>query len=482
MGGVTSRILLPFHGEGSGVGELTWGQQGIWQTMLRTGRTMNIGGTMPLPPDSSVDQIAGVLRFVVSRHQALRTRLRFVPDGPPRQVVAESGEVPLEIVDVDPGDDTDAAAEQLRSRYEFTPFDYPTEWPIRMGLIRRDGALTHLVVQYSHLAVDGFGIDAATRDLANLDPATGLGTVPVAGLTPLQLAARQRSPAGSRQSEKSLRYWEQLVRTIPAQRLGTSSDPREPRFWDLICRSPAMHLAMRSIAHRTGSGVGYVFLAAYAVALARHTGRSPSVAQVLVSNRFRPGCADSVSHLTQPSICVIDVADTTFDVVVGRAWKAATNAYMHGYFDTVAHNDMLARVGRERGEFDISCFVNDRRGQNGTSQNGSSQPVGPPPTEDELRAALPLTTTWWDRKLDTFDGALYVSVDSSMSRQATSPDAVDVSICADTHHLGPAEIEALALELEAVMVEAAFDATAPTGVRVDARSDRVLPGRSQPAS
>jgi hypothetical protein len=73
-------------------------------------------------------------------------------------------------------------------------------------------------------------------------------------------------------------------------------------------------------------------------------------------------------------------------------------------------------------------------------------------------------------------------VDSSTLRPATSPDAVDVSICADTHHLGPAEIEAFALELEAVMVEAAFDATAPTGVRAGAPLDRVLPGRSLPAS
>jgi hypothetical protein len=368
MSGVTSRILLAFHGEGGGVGELTWGQQGIWQTMRRTGRTMNIGGTMPLQAGTSVDEMAAVLRFVVSRHQALRTRLRFTPDGPPQQVAAESGEIALEIVDVD--DDVDAAAEELRRRYEFTPFDYPNEWPVRMGVIRRDGVLTHLVVQYCHLAVDGSGIDAVIRDLtnldpANLDPANLDAAGPVAGLTPLELAAKQRSPAGSRQSEKSLRYWEQIVRSIPAQRLGTSDDPREPRFWDLIHRSPAMHLAMRSIAHRTQCGVGDVLLAAFAVALARHTGRSPSVAQVLVGNRFRPGCADSVSHLTQPGICVIDVADTTFDEVVKQTWKAATNAYLHGYYDTVAHDDMLARVARERGEFDISCFVNDRRNAGG---------------------------------------------------------------------------------------------------------------------
>ena len=462
MRAVTSRILLPFRGEGAGAGELTWGQLEIWRTMRRTGRTMNIGGTMRLPEGSTVEEMATVLRYLVTRHQALRTRLRLVPDGPPRQVVSESGEVALEVVDVDPGDDTDAAAEEVRSRYEFTPFDLPNEWPVRMGVIRCAGAVTHLVVQYCHLAVDGFGIEAAVRDLAHLDKETGEATAPVKGLTPLELSERQHAPAGVRQSGKSLRYWEQLVRTLPAQRLGSSTDPREPRFWDLNYRSPAMHLAMLAIAHRTRSEVGHVVLAAYAVALARRTGRNPSMAQVLVSNRFRPGCADSVSHLTQPSVCVIDVADTTFDEVVNRAWKAATGAYLHGYFDPLAFDDMMARVRAERGEFDISCFLNDRRGHV-AGQGGGAQPDGAPPTEAQLRAALPLSTSWWLRKLDTFDGTLYVSVDSA-------PDAVDVSVCADTHRLGPDDIEALAREMEAVTVEAAFDGSAPTGVRAAANA------------
>lgn len=112
----------------------------------------------------------------------------------------------------------------------------------------------------------------------------------------------------------------------------------------------------------------------------------------------------------------------------------------------------MERLTRERGEFDISCFVNDR-----TSQSGPL-PLGTPPDEAELRAALPASTTWWERKLDTFDGTLYVSFD------AVVPDAVDVSVCADTHRLGPRDIEALARQLETVAVEAAFDGTVPTRV------------------
>jgi hypothetical protein len=359
--------------------------------------------------------------------------------------------VPLEIVDVGPDDDADAVAEELRSRYASVPFDYPLEWPVRMGVVRRDGVLTHVVLLYCHVAVDGFGIDAIVRDMANLDQATGEATAPVSGLTPLELAAKQRTPGGRRSSEKSLRYWEQILRAIPAQRFGSSDDPREPRYWELTHRSPAMHLAMQSIAQRTGAGVGYVLLAAYAVALARRTGRSPSVAQLVVSNRFRPGCAESVSQNAQLSICVVDVVDTTFDEVVGRAWNAATNAYMHGYYDPLALTDLLTRIRQERGDVEISIIVNDRRTRNGPTT------LDAPSTEEQLRAALPLTTTWWNRKVDVLDAALNISVDAA-------PDAVDLTICADTHRLGPVEIEALALEMETVTVEAAHNATASTGV------------------
>lgn len=488
MGSTTSEVLVPFHGEGAGVGELTWGQQEIWSSMRRTGHTFNIGGTMPLAAGTPVEEIATILRFMVSRHQALRTRLVF--DGPsgsagfPQQVVAESGEIPLHVVDVDAGDDAAEAAEALRSRYELTPFDYANEWPVRMGVIRHRSTLTHLVVQYCHVAVDGFGIEAIVRDLAHLDPATGGGTAPVQGVRPLELARIQATPAGRRHSEKSLRYWENLLRTIPAQRFGESTDRREPRFWEIFCYSPAMHLAMLSIAARTRVDTTYVLLAAYAVAVARVTGRSPSVTQVVVSNRFRPGFAEAVSQLSQPSICVIDVADSTFDEVVGRAWNAATGSYLHGYFDKTEHGELLERLGRERGEpVDVSCFVNDRRNLPGL------QPGDRLPTEEEVRAALARTTLRWDRKQPTYGGTFFLQVDSGpdanvpgrMIPAEQELPAVYFAIWADTHRLSPADIEACARELEAVTVEAAFDAAAPTRVRPH-RVTPVVRGTTAPAA
>ena len=68
---------MPFQGEGTGVGELTWGQQGIWKTIQLTGRTMNLGGAMAMPaaPDSYEELVRGLSAVVdrdVRRHHIER--------------------------------------------------------------------------------------------------------------------------------------------------------------------------------------------------------------------------------------------------------------------------------------------------------------------------------------------------------------------------------------------------------------------------
>lgn len=429
---VTVRIPVPFHGDGAGTAELTWGQREIWQTMRRTGRTLNIGGALPVPPGSTVEEFAGLLAYLVGRHEALRTRFVLDAGGDPvRQVVSASGTVHLDVLD---GAEEDAEA--LRSGYEFTPFDLAREFPVRMGVVQRGGVPAHLVVQYCHLAVDGFGIDAIIRDLAHRGAAH---PPPPAGVRPRELAVQQQSASGQRQSTKSIRYWRSLIDDLAPTRFDPSDDPRTPRFWELVCRSPALHLALPAVAARTRAETGHVLLAAYALAMARVTGRRPVVAQVLVSNRFRPGFADAVCHLTQPGLCVLDPAAGSFDELVGRVWKAATAAYLHGYFDPAAHRAMLAEVAARRGEpIDLSCFVNDRRGP---------PAPGPVPSAAEVRAALPRTTLRWDRRLPAYDGTFYLQVDAD-------DDAVQYAVWADTQALAPADVERFARELEAAVVTA----------------------------
>ncbi|MEV4136100.1 condensation domain-containing protein [Dactylosporangium sp. NPDC049742] len=431
---VTSHAVA-FQGDGAGVEELTWGQRDVWDLMRRTGRTMNIGGAVRAGDGETVEGVAAVLRFLVGRHQALRTRLSPVDGGPPRQVVSASGEIALEVVDV-VDDEPDLVAERLRVRYQTTPFDPFAEWPVRMAVVRSGGTLTHVVVMYYHVVVDGFGINAIVRDLARLDPATGLATEPAEGTQPLDLARQQRAPEALRQSGKSLRYWQrQLLRVPPAP--APATPPDGPRFREIVCVSPALALAVRRLSAWTRVASGPILLAAYAVATARLTGADTAVVQVVVSNRFRPGFADAVGSLRQFGLCVIDVGGP-FEEVVARAWSAAIGAYKHGYYDTAAHQSLVA--GRES---DLSCYLNDRR----METRADDAAVDPP--DGDVEAALPLTKLDWGVHEETYDGSLYLHVEDT----ADAVDAVMFTLWGDTRRYPPEALLRCARDIEAVVVD-----------------------------
>lgn len=162
------RVLVRFTGGGAGTGELSWGQREIWHVIEVRKTWLPIGAVLPLPAGTTVEDAAEDLRFVMSRYPSMRTRLRFEPDGP-RQVVASSGEIMLELVDA--ADDADPAevAEQVRKRDFRRDLDYVNEWPLRMAVVRHRGVLTHRVWVMCHLVTDGSGALVILDELASRD-------------------------------------------------------------------------------------------------------------------------------------------------------------------------------------------------------------------------------------------------------------------------------------------------------------------------
>ena len=465
MAVVVSEIPVPFEGGGAGVGELTWGQQNIWSRTLRTGRTMNLVVDMPLDDGVPVAELTGMLRFLVGRHAALRTRLRFVPPAGrerPQQVVAGEGKVRLQIVDLAADDALSEVVEQVRSEYELEFFDYEYEFPVRMAVVQCSATPVHLVIGYSHVLVDGAGIQALARDLEHFDRGggdAGIATAPPpAGPSALDVALAQAAPTGRRQSARAVRHWAAQLDRLNGWCAAKPPREQEPRYWELVGYSPAMETAMRVVAARTGAGTTHVLLAAYAVAVGRVFGRDPAVAQIVVSNRFRPGFADLASQLSQHGICVVDVVGASFDEVVARAEKSVTGASFAGYYDPAECDALLAQATVTRGRpLEIEWHLNDRR-----DKAGAGERAGSVPTAQDVSQVLPLSKWYWGRKAPIFDGALFLQVDSEpliAERRVPgeSPPAVHMEVWTDTRAFAPAQIEAFAREMEAVVVAAALD-------------------------
>lgn len=436
FGDMSDTILVPFEGDGGGVGALSWGQSEIWRSMMAVGSSFPLGASFPAPPGTTVAGVAAMLRFVLSRHESLRTRVVVDADGVPRQHVASSGSVPLDVVDVSAGEAV-AEAARLLERFERAVFDYPREWPVRMALVRADGVPAHVVAAYNHVATDVYGVDALVADVA-------AGPAGVLGTSPLAQARQQRSPAGQRQNAMALRHAEKVLRGLPRRWSRLSADRRVPRWWQVGYHSPASYLAVRAIAARHRVSTTPVLLAGFAVALGRLLGVDVVATRLMVHNRFRPGFATSVSPLTQSSVATIEVGNGSFDEVVGRAWRAMTLASRYSYFDPDRMAELAARVGDERGaDVGVDVCFNDRR-----RAHLATPPLVAMPTERELAVARELAAVRWERPLDDYDHSVFFHVNDV-------PDVFDYLLCADTHRLSPADMESLVRCVEDVFVMAA---------------------------
>lgn len=457
----SATLPVPFEGEGSGISELTWGQREILRSVRMLGRWIAMGGVTALPEGVSVEDIVASVQFMMRRHQSLRTRLLFDAHGGVRQAVAASGELTVELYDAAPDEDAEALAEAVSSRYSQARFDEQRDWPMRVAVVSRRGAVEYAVFVYNHMMADRMGLSALLRDLSTMDPVTHDAPA-VTALQPLELVERQRSAAARRQHEASLRHWESVARAVP-DRESAAADPQDPPYRELLFRSLASLPAMRAVAARCGTDTGPVLLAASAVALGRVTGISPVALVTIVSNRFRPGLADAVLQLAQRSPCLLDVEGRAFEQVVAQAQRASLRAGMYGYFDAGECDRMLERVARERGErVDLSWLYNDRRAMNLQEPSPVAAPERVGVDSEELSglidSLLPQTTLRWGGQLPAQDNKFFLHVNDS-------PDALDMLICADSRFLGPAGLQCVAREIEAVLVHAATGVPAPAAAR-----------------
>lgn len=458
---VAQKLRVPFAGAGSGAAELTWGQQAVWRGVLGRGGPIWNTGVRPLDEGTTVQDVAHFISFVMGRHQSMRTTLRTQAD-PMLQVVHESGELELEIIDADEGADPLAIAKALEAEWLGSPLDFDTEWPVKIAVIRHRGVPVYRVMVIHHTVADGFGVTAMLNDYSARDPVTSEPAGPVTATQPLDEARWQTSPVGRRRSKMAAQYWERVLRAIPLRQFPEPEQKPAARYGHLEFISRAAYLALRVLADRTELDTSPVLLAAYCVGLAKVTGLNPTAPRMYVNNRFRPGLADSVSSIAQTAPCLVDVAGVSFDQAAKRAYLASLNAFKNAYFEPAAIREVLASVSEERGGLvDVNAVYNDRRMltprevAQARQESGGEVP-GALPTPDEVRAALPLTTLTWEEKEDPQESCHVHILDA--------PDTITLVLINDNHYVARAIVEQVLSSMEQILVESACDPLTRTGI------------------
>jgi hypothetical protein len=462
VGDMADTVRVQFQGEGTGEGELSWGQKTAWRGVLARGSAIWLVGKFDVPEGRTVEDIADGVSFLMSRHDALRTKL--VVSGPDdvRQVVHAAGELDIVVVDVPDDDDPHKVVAEIDDSYDTHDRDYAAQWPVEVTIVRHRGVPVTWIMAMCHTSADGFSLLPLMVDLETRDPVTGAAAGPVTSMTPLEQANLQTSPVGQKRSAAVERHWERVMRTMPPRRFPPSGDPREPRYWRGTFSSPALFQAMQVVAQRTGFDTSPVLLAAFAVGLASASGINPAVPRLMVNNRFRPRLADSVGPLSQTCPCVVDVGGMTFDEAVRRAYQASLVTFKNAYFEPVRIREIVAAASAERGQpLDVDMLYNDRRSVGGAGEVGESAGMGrgvtgPLATPDQLRAAQAGTTLSWEQGDDPLD-VFHLHV-------ADAADTVKILVLFDTQYASPDKTEALLRRMESVTVEAAIDPATVTGI------------------
>ncbi len=425
-------IAVSFTGDGCGEAPLTWAQADHWQGVLDAGVAATFGGSFEMPEQFTVDSAVAMVQFMLSRHQGLRTRLRFGADGWPRQVCSSSGVFELIVVEAD-GPPAQLAAD-LAEEFRTRPFDYADDWPVRFGLVP-DGDHLHLVVVYLHLALDGGGAAALQAELDYRRPEVGIASEPVTAITPLMQAHSQSRPSAQRQSAAALRHFSKVLRAAPTRQFGPPTGDGSPVYEAIRYRSPVMGPALDQIAGEHVVSLAAAQLAVFAVALARQLRQSTVWALVLVSNRFRPGVAGSVSLQAQTSPFLLDVDGISLRTAVGRAGAGLLATYKSAYYDGRQRDRVLVEAAAEHGEpIELGCIYNDRLAERA--------PVGVPPDLRDLVGA----GSW------VAESARAVASYPLAFNVDFLDGATQFSISWDVRYLERADILALLAQLETVAV------------------------------
>ncbi|MGW0435014.1 condensation domain-containing protein [Micromonospora sp. NPDC003197] len=438
-----------FHGERATTAPLTWGQRAMWRSVAEFEEQENFLNlrrvvAVPRRVEADVQTVSRVIGQLVGRHESLRTRVEAVDDEL-RQRTFATGRIPLlahAVPDGDADPEGRCTAQDLADRLGEPRFDHADEWPLRAALVTAADRVRQIVLVFSHSTVDFHAVEIILRDLRLLLLRGRLTTDP--GLQSVDVARREQQ-VERRRSDRAIAYWVRQFRHQPPGMLTTAGPELTPRYRKGSLASPVIDSATRLIAARHRVSTGTVLLTAIAAASTAISGESGCGIVTMANNRFQPAYDDAISKLNQLGFCALDLTDQpNFTELLSRTRQASLDGYRHAYYDPAEMQNAFAQLGLDFGTVLAPyCYVNDIR----LPREAQTATAGP--DEATVRAMRAATTFTWTEAFDRFAWRCRIQV-------VDAPGAVELVTTADTRYLPPDQAERFLLDIEELLVDAAF--------------------------
>ncbi|CCK25060.1 CDA peptide synthetase I [Streptomyces davaonensis JCM 4913] len=316
-------------------------QQRMWflEQLDPGGAAYNIPAAARVHGPLDVELWRRSLAEIVRRHESLRTTFDEV-DGEPVQVVHDSGELELTVVECGHlrGSEGEPGIVEL-ARQEFArPFDLGTGPLMRMKFLRLADDEHVLLLTMHHIVADLWSTSVLFGELIALYQGHLTGTPAELPPLPVQYAdyaAWQRKKLAGDGFAAELEHWRTTLEgATPVLELPT--DRPRPAVLTSAGGSRPFHLpapvmnGVRELSRRSGVTPFMTLLAAYVVLLHRYSRQEDVVVGVPVANRGQSQVEPLIGYFVNTLAIRNDVSgNPTFTELLGRVRQSALDAFAH---------------------------------------------------------------------------------------------------------------------------------------------------------
>ena len=319
---------------------LSFAQQRLWfLDQLEPGMaTYNCPAAVRFSGPLNIAALKQSFNEVVRRHEALRTRFS-ARDGNPVQVIVQSLELPLPIVDLSglSAADVETEIDQLSRLEAQRAFDLSADVLLRTTVLRVNANEHVVLLTMHHITSDWWSIGVLVKEVAALYEAYAKGSAVI--LKPLEVqyadyAHWEREWLQGEVLDKQLDYWKQQLADVPVLEL-PADRPRPPlptyggalEGFDV---EPELTAALSGLSRRLDATLFMTLMAAWQTLLHRYSGQSDIVVGSPIANRHQAETEDLIGFFVNMLPIRTDLSgNPTFHELVQRVRETALGAYAH---------------------------------------------------------------------------------------------------------------------------------------------------------
>jgi len=444
------KIVVRFATEApeQAAGPLTWAHRYMWDiitSLAPLDEHLNLKLIVPIPAGPSIGDIAKAIAALIERHASLRTRYFVDDDLEPYQIEMSSGELELPLHTSVAGENPEQSSAELAKFLTGRSFDLTQELPVRAGICSHENGSTFIVLAFSHIVIDGWGMEVLKSDLKSLlsrgrDP----GKTP--GHRPIEQAAFENSESRRHIEINALAHWRSRLHKFPRTMFAMHPvAAASPRYWRGVLSSPALGLGVTALARRYRISSNSVLLAALSLYIGYYMGIDYCALNVQVSNRLGRDLRQAVGNFFQDVPVVFNIDQYCFEATAKSAHAEVIRSALHARCSPAKVRKLRDEIDEELGtRIIIDTNVN-------TIQLPTAQPPSVPEFTQDLSAVLSelrsrTKFSWYEKR----------AVEGVKMLVIASPFVANwISLLADTTYLPPDQVSALLLGIEELIIHIA---------------------------